>query len=163
MSSFPGRSQFGGGSVAAIPRLAKASIMSVHQPIVHIMVHAHPQNPPKRRAVITSNACSKITPTPMRTKKPPTVRNSVPRPSPHIPRSCITADTPNAPSRAATMSRRAARRGRRTRAGRIGVSRISRIHHRRGHPRAVRGWRLGGGHCQASCRRMRRPTSDAMW
>jgi len=52
MSSVPGQNQFGGGSVAAIPRLAQASTMTVHQQIVHIMVHTHPQNLPKRRPVV---------------------------------------------------------------------------------------------------------------
>ncbi|KAI0267187.1 hypothetical protein BGY98DRAFT_426948 [Russula aff. rugulosa BPL654] len=57
------------------------------------MVHAQPQSPPTRRPVTSLNPCSNAAPTPMEGKKPPTARNSVPCPRPHIPRSCITRDT----------------------------------------------------------------------
>jgi len=164
MSSFPSRSQFGGGSVAAIPRLAKASIMSVHQPIVHTMVHTHSQNPPTRvmrHPVIPSNACSKTTPTPMRTKKPPTLRNSVPRPNPHIPEAMYNP---------LTRRTRPAGRPSRARPGRAPKTTntcrknwCQRDLQKSTIDVDIHGRLQGGGHCQAGCRRMRWPMSDAMW
>jgi len=139
--------------------------MSVHQPIVHIMVYAHPQTPPTRRPVIPLNLCSKATPTPMTTKKQPTVRNSVPRPGPHNPRSCINADMPNAPSRVPGRPSNAppgrAGQRRRTRAGR--KTWCQRNLQKSAINVDIQGRLEGRGHCQAGCRRMTRPTSDAMW
>ena len=163
MSSLPGRSQFGGGSVAAIPRLTQASTVSVHQPSVHTIVHTHPQNPPTPRPVIPSNARSKITPTPMRMKKPPTVRNSVPRPRPHNPRSCITADTPNAPN-SAPWRPKSALPGRAPKTmNTCRKNTCQRNLQKSAIDVDIHGRLEGGGHCQAGCRKTRRPTSDAMW
>ena len=96
-SNFPGRSPYGKKSAAIIPLRAHASIIRVPQQIVHTIVHAQPQTPPTRRPVTCLNPCSEAAPTPMIRKNPPTVWNSVPRPRPHIPASCINPETANAP------------------------------------------------------------------
>ncbi|KAI0253406.1 hypothetical protein BJV78DRAFT_1194155, partial [Lactifluus subvellereus] len=67
---------------------------------VHTIVHPHPQNTPTRRPVSRWNADSKTAATPMRAKNPPVVRHSILRPTPHMPRSCKTPDTANAPMHA---------------------------------------------------------------
>lgn len=95
-SDFPGRSPSEEKSAANIPRRAHSSIIKEPQPIVHTNVHAQPQTPPTRRPVTCLNPCSKAAPTPMTMKNPP-VKNSVPRPTPHIPASCINPETANAP------------------------------------------------------------------
>jgi len=97
MNNFPGRSPYGKKSAAIIPRRAHASTIRVPQQIVHAIVQAQPQIPPTRRPVTCLNPCSEAAPRPMRRKNPPTERNSVPCPSPHIPASCINPETAKAP------------------------------------------------------------------
>lgn len=162
-SDFPGRSPSGKKSAAIIPRRANASSIKVPQLIVHTIVHAQPQIPPTRRPVTCLNPCSNAAPTPMRRKNPPTVENSVPRPRPHIPRSCSTPDTANAPTTAPSRPS-SARPGfepkttntcRKSWCQRKPQQSVIEVD--------VHGRSKSGGHCQADCRRRIRPTSVAMW
>lgn len=79
------------------PLLAHASINKFDQPESQHIVHAHPAKPPTRRPVTFLNTASKMTPRPMARKNPPTLANSVPRPKPHMPKSCRTALQKKAP------------------------------------------------------------------
>jgi hypothetical protein len=97
---FPGRGANGKNSEAINPRRLHASIIIVPQLIDHTMDHTQPQAPPTRCPVACLNPYSNVVPTPMRRKNPLTERNSIPCPSPHVARSCITPDTANAPKSA---------------------------------------------------------------
>lgn len=163
MSNFPGRSPYGKKSAATIPRRAQASIIRVPQQIVHAIVHAQPQIPPTRRPVICLNPRSEAAPIPMRRKNPPTVQNSVPRPSPHTPALCINPETANAPMSAPGRPS-SAQQGREPNA----TNTCRKSWCQRKPQKSVievdaHGRSKTGGHWQADCRRRMRPTRVEMW
>ncbi len=161
-SAFPGRGPNGKKSDAISPRRANASIIKVPQPIVHAIVQTQPQSPPTRHPVTFLNPCSKAAPTPMRRKNPPTERNSVPLPMPHIPRLCITPDTAKAPTSAPGLPNNAPP-GREPKM----TYTCRKIWCQRKLQKSlievdIHGRWVSGGHLHAGCRRRMRPMSVAV-
>jgi hypothetical protein len=163
MSHFPGRILSGRNSPATIPRRVHASNIKVPQVFTHNIVHTHPPNPPTRRPVTHLNVNSKAVPKPMRRKNPPVVRASIPRPSPHTPKSCRTAETTKAPRQAPGLPNNAppgrapntTRRCRKNWCQRKLQNSMSDV--------AIHGRSERAGHAQSGCRSTTRPKSVQTW
>src|SRR5712672_345906 len=95
--AFPIRISFAIKSLATIPRRAHSSTIPAPQISCHAAVQSFPATPVTVLPVQTFHCRSNIVPAPIIMKNPPVWPNSVPRPRPQRPKTCITADTMYAP------------------------------------------------------------------